>query len=175
MSAGTDLLRDAFSRVREQVHRVLKGIEPRHLASQLDGEANSIAWLVWHLTRVQDDHMADVMGREQVWTADDWVGRFGLPFPREATGFGQSAEEVAALGTTSSGLLLDYYDAVHARTIAFLDTLADEDFARVVDTTWTPPVTLGVRLVSVISDDLQHVGQAAFVRGVVERTSADGR
>jgi hypothetical protein len=38
----------------------------------------------------------------------------------------------------------------------------------VVDASWDPPVTLGVRLVSVISDDLQHAGQAAYLRGMIE-------
>ena len=69
-------------------------------------------------------------------------------------------------------LLLGYFDAVHERTIDYLGTLHEDDFSRIVDTRWTPPVTLAVRLVSVIGDDLEHAGQAAFVRGLAMRAGA---
>ena len=52
-------------------------------------------------------------------------------------------------------------------TVAYLATVAPEDLDRVVDERWDPPVTLGVRLVSVLSDDLQHAGQAAYARGLI--------
>jgi hypothetical protein len=129
-----------------------------------------VAWLVWHLTRVQDDHVSDVAGTEQVWTAGGWAERFGLPFDASATGYGQSPAEVSAV-RVSADLLSGYHDAVHSASIAFLRGLSDTGFDRVVDRTWSPPVTLGVRLVSVISDDLQHAGQAAYVRGLAIRAS----
>ena len=66
-------------------------------------------------------------------------------------------------------LLLGYHDDVHRQTSAFLGTLAAPDFDRVVDRSYDPPVTLGTRIVSVIADDLEHAGQAAFVRGVLQR------
>jgi len=163
---SADLLLDAFSRIRDLGHRVVDGLTVEQLASRVDGKANSIAWLVWHLTRIQDDHVADVAGHEQVWTADGWFDRFALPFDASATGYGQSPAEVAALRATPE-LLVGYLDAVHARTASFVDGLADADLDRVVDEGWDPPVTLGVRLVSVIGDDLQHAGQAAFVRGLL--------
>ena len=67
----------------------------------------------------------------------------------------------------SAQLLLDYAGAVHERTTQFLRSLTDEDLDLVVDRRWDPPVTLGVRLVSVLADDLQHAGQAAYVRGLL--------
>jgi hypothetical protein len=166
-----DILTDAFGRVRGVVRQVVKGLTPDQLAWRLDPAANSIAWLVWHLTRIQDDHVADVAGTEQVWTSGGWVERFGLPFHGSATGYGHSADEVAAV-RVSADLLTDYYDAVHDRTIEFVSGLTDKDLPRIVDPSWDPPVTLGVRLVSVVSDNLQHAGQAAFVRGVLMRRSA---
>ncbi|MFJ2172107.1 DinB family protein [Streptomyces sp. NPDC087851] len=168
-SPSAELLIDAFGRVRETVHEVVGGLSPDELEVRLDDGANSIAWLVWHLTRVQDDHIADAAGTEQVWTAEDWHGRFGLSFRPGATGYGHSAKDVSRLGGVTAELLAGYHDAVHDRTVAYLGTLGDADLGRVVDEAWTPAVTLGVRLVSVISDDLQHVGQAAFVRGWLER------
>lgn len=167
--AIAEWLVDGFERIRDAVHPAIQGLAADQLAARLDPEANSIAWLVWHLTRIQDDHVAGAAGTEQVWTADGWVARFGLPFAPEATGYGHGPDDVGAVRVTAD-LLAGYYDATHRSTVAFVSNLADGDFDRVVDGSWEPPVTLGVRLVSVIADDLEHVGQAAFVRGIVERS-----
>jgi hypothetical protein len=163
---GAELLVDAFGRVRGVVRRVVGGLTPEQLAFRVDPEANSIAWLVWHLTRIQDDHVADVARTEQVWTAQGWVERFGLPFDPRDTGYGHRPADVAAV-RVSGELLVGYHDAVHAQTVRYVERLVDADLDRVVDRSWDPPVTLGVRLVSVIADDLQHAGQAAFVRGIL--------
>jgi uncharacterized damage-inducible protein DinB len=108
------------------------------------------------------------LGEEQVWTTGGWLDRFGLPFGSDATGYRQSAGDVAAV-RVGADLLAGYYDAVHVRTIAYLQTVTDEDLPRVVDTSWDPPVTLAVRLISILSDDLQHAGQASYVRGLAMR------
>jgi uncharacterized damage-inducible protein DinB len=166
---GIEVLVDGFGRIQGTVQEAVAGLTADQLNERLDDAANSIAWLVWHLTRVQDDHVAEVADREQVWTAHGFEQRFGLDLPRSATGYGHGDAEVAAVRVDSPELLLGYYDAVHEQTLEFLKGLTDEDLDRVVDRRWDPPVTLGVRLVSVIDDDAQHVGQAAFVRGVLER------
>lgn len=163
------LLIDAFDRIRETVHEAAGGLTPPQLAYRADGSANSIAWLVWHLTRVQDDHIAGVAGTSQAWTDEGWADRFALPLDVAETGYGHSPDQVEAVQVEAAELLTDYHDAVHARTVAYVGSLTDDDLPRVVDRAWNPPVTLGVRLVSVISDDLQHAGQAAFVRGLVLR------
>ena len=162
-----DLLVDLFGRVRYEVHNCVDSLSAEQLSYRPDGAANSIAWLVWHLTRIQDDHVADVAGTEQVWIADGWSDRYGLPFLPTATGYGHGSREVAAVQVKSGELLTGYHDAVYQRTLRYLPGLTDQDLDRVVDPNWDPPVTLGVRLVSVISDDLQHVGQAAYLRGLV--------
>lgn len=164
-----DILVDGFTRIRETVHSAVEGLGPDDLHARLDEGANSIAWLVWHLTRVQDDHIADAAGVQQIWTAQDWAARFDLPFAEAATGYGQSSKQVAAVRVDSAELLIGYHDAVHLQTISFLQGLDGHALDRVVDEAWSPPVTLGVRLISVLSDDLQHAGQAAFVRGSLER------
>jgi uncharacterized damage-inducible protein DinB len=169
-----DLLADAFDRICHVVHEAVDGLTPGQLAFRPDNGSNSIAWLVWHLTRIQDDHVADVAGTGQVWTStrdgSSWADRFGLPFAASATGYGHGAEAVAAVQVRSGELLTGYYDAVHHETIEYVQSLTDGDLDRVVDKAWDPPVTLGVRLVSVISDDLQHAGQAAYLRGMIERS-----
>ena len=164
------LLTDGFGRVQEDVHAVLADLPDGALTYRVDQDANTIAWLIWHLTRVQDDHVAGVAGTEQVWTSAGWHERFGLPFAAGAHGYGHTSADVAKV-VVSAQLLRGYYDAVHSRTLEYVAGVGADDLDRIVDTRWNPPVTLGVRLVSVINDDTQHVGQAAFIRGVYERMS----
>ncbi|MFE2148316.1 DinB family protein [Streptomyces sp. NPDC059456] len=166
---ATDVLADAYGRIREVVHETVGGLSAEELNARPDPGANSIAWLVWHLTRVQDDHVADASGLEQIWTAQGWFTRFGLPLPAAATGYGHTAQQVGKVRVASDELLLGYFDAVHEQSTGFIRGLAATDLERVVDAAWDPPVTLGVRLVSVLSDDLQHAGQAAYVRGTLRR------
>lgn len=166
---SADLLVDAFGRIKEVVHDAVTDLGPEELAFRADPQANSIGWLVWHLTRVQDDHIADAAGIDQIWTSQGWAGRFDLPFDELDTGYGHSSDDVASVWVPEAELLTAYHDAVHAQTVRFVQTVTDDDLTRVVDTRWDPPVTLGVRLVSVIGDDMQHAGQAAFLRGIVER------
>lgn len=168
---SSEVLTDAFERVSESVHSATTNLDAPSLLARLDGSSNSIAWLVWHLTRVQDDHVADLLETDQIWISAGWVDRFRLPFPPEDTGYGHSSDDVAAVVVSSPDLLLGYFDEVHDRTAHFLRGLSEADLDRVIDERWNPPVTLGVRLVSVIADDLQHAGQAAFLRGVLERAN----
>ncbi|MBO8195791.1 DUF664 domain-containing protein [Streptomyces oryzae] len=165
----TALLTDAFTRVNGEVHSTLRGIRKKHLNEGPDPAGNSVSWLIWHLTRVQDDHLADAAGTEQVWHAQGFEKRFGLPLTSADTGFGHAPEDVAAVRVDSPKPLLEYHDAVHEQTLNYLDTLDSRSLDRIVDDAWDPPVSLGVRLVSVIGDTMQHVGQAAFLRGVLER------
>jgi uncharacterized damage-inducible protein DinB len=162
-----ELLTYAYSQIGETLHAAVAGLSPGQLAARVGPAANPIGWLAWHLVRVQDDHLADVAGTEQVWTAQGFAVRFGRPADDPATGYGMSSLEVDALHVPSAELLLEYADAVAARSAEFLGGLSEDDLDRVVDERWDPPVTLGVRLVSVLSDDLQHVGQAAYVRGLL--------
>jgi hypothetical protein len=165
---STDLLADAFERIRDAVHPAVSGLTPAELAFRPDTTSNSIAWLVWHLTRIQDDHVAGLEGGSQVWTSMGWAERFALDLDAADTGYGHGPGDVDAV-TADAALLLGYFEDVHTKTLAFVRSLDEDDLARVVDRNWDPPVTMSVRLISVIADDLQHVGQAAYVRGIVQK------
>ncbi|EKX67457.1 DinB family protein [Streptomyces ipomoeae] len=167
-----DVLIDAYGRIKEEVHAVVDDLSPDDLHARPAPDANSIAWLVWHLTRVQDDHMADASGLDQVWLSQDWQKRFALGLPSHDTGYGHSSAKVAKVRVDSGDLLTGYYDAVHDRSLGFLRGLTGKDLDRIVDERWDPPVSLGVRLISVLADDLQHVGQAAYVRGLLQRADS---
>ncbi len=162
-----ELLVDGFGRVRGVVHDVLDGLSVENLTFRADQQANSIDWLVWHLTRVQDEQVAAAAGLDQVWP-EGWLQRAGLPFPPAENGYGQDPRLVAEVRLPAE-FLAGYHDATYAQTISFLSGLREADLSRIVDRAWDPPVTLSVRLVSTLSDDLQHAGQAAFIRGLIER------
>ncbi|WP_244930620.1 DUF664 domain-containing protein [Nocardioides sp. W7] len=161
-----ELLVESFERVLESGTALVDGLTADQLAHRPAPDANPIGWLVWHLTRVQDDHVADVAGIEQVWTAQGYADRFALPFEDGDIGYGHSSAQVDQV-RAEADLLASYLSAVYAQTVGFLRELGEDDLDRVVDERWDPPVTLGVRLVSVVNDDTQHVGQAAYVRGLL--------
>ena len=160
------ILVEAFGRVRQLVVGLTDGLTDEIAFYRPDPGGNSIAWLVWHLSRIQDDHVADLAQVEQVWP--EWRERFGLPFEKWATGYGQSPDEVAKV-RVSGDLLGEYHQDVHELTMRYLDDITPDELDRIVDTRWDPPVTAAVRLVSVIGDTLQHLGQAGYVRGLAER------
>jgi hypothetical protein len=168
------LLLDGFGRIRETVADVLTGLTPDQLAYRIAPDANPISWLVWHLTRVQDDHVAKAFGAVQEWSSGGWAGRFGLPKDTMETGYGHTTAQVAAVGSVaaSASLLAGYHEATYAQTVRLVSAVTDADLDRVVDARWTPPVTLGVRLVSVLNDDMMHVGQATYAHGIVLRVRA---
>jgi Protein of unknown function (DUF664) len=164
-AAAQELLRDAFTRLIEHVEDLTDGLTDEMSSYRPTPEANSIAWLIWHSARVQDIQLAGVAGVEQVWTRDDWVDRFGLQLPRNDTGYGHGADEVAKVRAPAE-LLSGYYHAVHKLTLEYIASVTADELSRIVDTNWDPPVTASARLVSIIDDCAQHLGQADYVRGI---------
>jgi hypothetical protein len=165
-SAIRELLRDAFTRLIEHVDELTDGLTDDQADYRPAPDANSIAWLIWHSARQHDAQLSHIAGTEQVWTRDGWADRFGLDLPRDAHGYGHTPEEVGKV-RASADLLAGYYHAVHKVTLEYIASVTAEELSRVVDTNWNPPVTASVRLVSIIDDSAQHLGQAAYVRGIV--------
>ena len=161
------LLLELYGRIAPLAHDVVRGLDTEELTRAPTPGANTIAWLVWHLARVQDHHVAEILGVDQVWIEGDYAERCGLDADASDTGYGHSAEDVAAVRPDGPDVLLAYLDSVGARTQHMLRELTPQDLDRIVDRRWDPPVTLGVRLVSIADDSLQHVGQAAYLRGLL--------
>lgn len=164
-----EILAEAFGRAATGVRRLTDGLDADALAYRPDPDANSIGWLVWHLTRVHDDHVSEIAGRDQAWSAEGWAQRFDLPLDLGDIGYGHTSEQVGSVRPDGPELLVGYHDAVLRRTREYLATIDAPELDRIIDDRWDPPVSVGVRLVSVIEDQLQHVGQAAYVRGLFER------
>lgn len=164
-----EVLADAYGRIRLLVHQSAAGLDGEGLAFRPEAGANSIAWLVWHLTRIQDHHVSEIAGREQAWTSEGWAAELGMPADASDTGYGHSSDQVAAVRPSGPEALLGYHDAVSDRTLEYLATIDAAELDRIIDRSYDPPVSVGVRLVSVISDNLQHAGQARYLRGIIER------
>lgn len=165
-SVQNDIITDSLDRIRDTVYGATKGLGEHELSFRPEGKGNSIAWLVWHLARVQDSHLSELLDNEDVWQSGGWHEKFGLELDPTSTGYGHSSNEVDMV-QASEDLLNGYYDAVHTKLIEYVKGLKAEDYAEIVDPSWDPPVTLAVRLVSIVNDCTQHAGQAMYVRGLL--------
>ena len=162
-----DLLIEALGRVAEHVDEIADGLTVEDLTATVVPGTNTIGWLVWHLTRVQDHHVSELLDAEQLWVGESWGDRFGVASDPHETGYGHGPDDVATIRPESVDALVGYYRAVAARTVELLRRTTADDLDRVVDERWDPPVTLGVRLISVIDDDVQHAGQAKYLKGLL--------
>ncbi len=164
-----DVLVEAYGRIRELVHTAADGLDQKRLTYLPEPGANSIAWLVWHLTRIQDDHVSAITGQDQVWVTSDWATALEMEPDPAKLGQGDGPDDVAAIRPADSNALLGYHDEVMDRSIEYLRGVGAAELARIIDYNYTPPVSVGVRLVSVLSDNIQHAGQARYLRGIVDR------
>ncbi len=159
------LLTEGFGRITELYDGIADGLDDEALSHRPGGTGNSIGWLLWHLARVQDDHIADLAGEPQVW--ETFQSRLGLPNGTDDVGYGHTSEQVDAVRITDPALLVDYHHEVTLATARYLQTVDEKELEREVDQRWDPPVTAGVRLISIQGDCLQHLGQAAYVKGLL--------
>ncbi len=166
------LLLDGFGRVLDGVPAVVDGLTNDELLWRPDRDGNSVAWLLWHLARQADLQIADLAETEPVWKEQGWAERFALPYDRKSIGYGMSSAEVGAFTIADPSLFAGYQTEVHDRTVTFLDSLTDDDYDTVIDDRWDPPVTIAIRIVSVLDDAIKHLGQAEYVKGLLERRRA---
>lgn len=169
LELARDLLLDAVDRVAEGVVEVVAGLTPQELLWRVDPDANHVAWLVWHLSRQQDEQIAHIGGVRSAWTEASWSDRFGLPYDRHAHGYGMSSRDVGAFPPVAADLLTGYHADVHQLTRGVILGLDADDYERIIDRNWDPPVTVAVRLVSIVEDSTKHLGQAEYVRGLLLR------
>ena len=164
-----DLINDGFSRVLELLEPALEGLSQADLDRRPNPDCNSIGWIIWHLTRGQDAQIADLAKKEQVWIKDKWYFKFKRPADPHDTGYGHSAEDVAAFKSPATKVLLDYYRASSEQTKQYLAALSLDDLDRQLDEPWfKPPPTAGVRIISIMADCLQHSGEVAYLRGLLK-------
>lgn len=170
---SADLLADAFERIRVGIQRVTDGLDQPALFYRPGPTANSIAWLVWHTSRVQDDHVSEIAGVAQAYIAEGFADALGLPADPADTGYGHTSDQVAAVRPDDPSILVAYHDVVTRRSLDYLASIDTEELDRIIDESYDPPVSVGVRLVSVINDNMQHVGQAKYVKGLIDHETVE--
>lgn len=169
---SADVLVEGYQRIRELVHLATLDLDTHQLTYRPDSGSNSIAWLVWHLTRIQDDHISEIDGSEQVWVNSPWADELGLPADPSNLGQGDGPDQVATIQPDGPDVLVGYHDEVMDHSMSYLGLVDASELDRIIDHGYTPPVSVGVRLVSVLSDNLQHAGQARYLRGMIERINS---
>jgi hypothetical protein len=162
----SELLTDLYGRIPPLAREAVAGLGADQLCRAPAPGANTIGWLVWHLARIEDHQVAEMFDRDQIWVSDGWAERFAMEPDPSNHGYGHTAEEAAAVRPDGPEILVDYLDAVDNRTQGILRALSATDLDRVIDSSYDPPVTVGVRLISIADDCLQHAGQANYLRGV---------
>ena len=119
----SSLLPELFGRIQPLAADVVDGLDAEQLSQAPAPGANTIGWLVWHLTRVQDHHVAELLGSEQIWVSGEWARRCGLEPDPSNTGYGHSPEDVRVVRPERPDVLLGYLAQVDARTKAMLEGL----------------------------------------------------
>jgi hypothetical protein len=161
------LLLDGYERIPQEVEEIIGGLLPEDLNWQPGPEGNSIGWIVWHLARVQDAQIADLMGEEQVYIKEKWYAKFNRPARRRDTGFGATRQEVAEFQSPDSQVLLEYVKATTRQSLRYINSISAAELDRVLDEPWfTPRPTVGVRLTSILADGHQHTGEASYIAGL---------
>lgn len=161
---------DIFERIAQELEHTLDGLTTDDLNRQPAPGANSIGWLAWHLTRSHDRNMSEIMGKEQLWLSDGWYTRFGRPPDPADTGYGHSPKEVAAFRSPEGRVILDYHRAVVTRIKHYINGQLSETELDRESYSPTLNITLTVhqRLLGVINDAYQHLGQVAYARGLLK-------
>jgi hypothetical protein len=130
---------------------------------------------VWHLTRVQDAQIADLMGEPDLWTREGWHAKFDRPPEHDDSGYGHTPEQVRAFRSPSAKVQLAYLRAVTDRTKQYLASLGPTDLDRELDEPGQDPPTVAVRIVSIVADCHQHAGEASYIRGLLKARAKSAR
>ncbi|WP_169251981.1 DinB family protein [Brevibacterium sp. 'Marine'] len=161
-----DILTDLSQRPLHAA-QALPDLSPEQLNDHLGGHPNSVAWLLWHSGREIDVQLFDLTGQQEQW--EDFRDRFALGEAGDGFGLGHTPEQASEIRVADQQLLVDYLAATLNAFTTYLGTLTEDDLDEIIDENWTPVVTRGVRMVSIIDDAIQHVAQAAFIAGALTR------
>ena len=168
MSVG-EISNAAYDRIAGVLRRALTDMTVTQLTTQAAGpESNPIGWIAWHLTRTQDKNYSALLGREELWSKDGWYQKFGLPI-ESGTGNGDSLETVRSFDPINSDTLLAYFDATRALSREFLDSLDADDLNQPSPSGLPTTEVIKVSIARVTGDLIQHIGQIAYVRGLVDK------
>ncbi len=165
MSGFKGALKSGMTEYLVDLKTKLEGLTEFELRWQATLDSNHIAWLVWHIARVEDGWInSTIAGDESVWDSGDWAEKTGINF--DGSGYGQSADEVRSMPAVPMAELIDYFDAVRTASFKVIDGLSDEDLTKSF-TRGNRSVTWSWILGHVLAEEAQHLGQVGFIRGMI--------
>ena len=169
-----DFAEQTFEEIGVRLNRALEGLTFEELNWRPRPEANSIAFIVWHVSRVEDGWFQHfVQDTTQVWLAERWHERFGLP--EGSSGFGYSVEQLAEFPALREEDLRGYFDAVRKSTLACLKEMTETDLDRVPGRSPFPDSASSSRFAEftvarmfrqLIGEEYQHLGHVNYIRGL---------
>ena len=163
------LMVDAYQQMSQELEQVLDGLMVEDLHQRPSPGANPIGWLAWHVTRSCDRLLGDVVLGEQIWISEGWHKKFNRPPDLNDTGVGHTDAQVDGLEIADVKTLLDYHRAVIKPLLRYLDRLTENELDRECANSQHPGTTRAVhsRLIGALNN-MQHVGQAGYVRGLLK-------
>ena len=164
---GAKILSDMLEMSDSLVRRALEGLTDADLIKRPSDQDNTIGWLMWHKTRVEDIAFADASGEEQFWISDKWHEKFGMePNPGQMgfRGFARTSDEprvqerktFSATPTPFGRARLRCWRASRPRTST-----------RKSPPRWARPSKSGTTSGRVAADNIQHGGQICYLRGFI--------
>lgn len=176
-ATAENILIDLVGRLRDGVHTLCDGLADEAATYRIDDQANTIDWLLWHSARCSDAQLHHMIGGDELWRT--WRDRLKVPLPPERLGFAEMGYGMTAadahLVVAPVAELAAYAQACWDELEDYVRGADDDELSRIVDDSYDPPVSAGVRLLSIIEDCIIHLGQAAYIKGVAERAQPSGR
>ena len=163
---ATDIYLEAIKRSDADLRRALEGLTTEDVRKQPAGEgSNPISWLVWHLTRTRDNISSSIVGRKPLWESEGWGAKFGMSDGIPSF----KPDNVHTFDPKSIETLTGYFEAVAANSLKIIEGLQESDMSRMVESTipGRPAQPVVGRLAVILNDNIQHVGQVAYLRGLI--------
>jgi uncharacterized damage-inducible protein DinB len=170
VSMFKEAIQSGLEEYLQALQRTIEGLTPDEMRWQPTPHTNHIAWLVWHLARVEDRWVSRLRQAPEVWNDEGWANRFRMD--PESNGFGQTMEEVRAMPEIALQDLMAYFDAVRVVTRHYLEQATDADLAQTYPHPRFGECTGAWIVGHILVEESQHVGQVALIRGMVRGGNA---
>lgn len=167
---NTDLLVRAYERFERAFAEVTLEDLNAFPVADFAPQVKSMGWLAWHTGRELDLQISHLAGKTSLWEGDGWADKLDITVQADEDGWNHSLEQAQAIVIKDKASILAYLKAATDQAIAYLAELTESQLDDIVDTSWTPAVTRGVRLVSIIDDAIMHSGQVFYARRLLGLT-----
>ena len=166
MADFKDAIKSGLEEYLDGLKKAVDGLSPTELRWQPTLASNPISWIVWHMARVEDRWVNQVLRKDvELWIRDGWHERFGMS--EEAHGYGETENQVRAMPDVAMSDTLAYFDSVRQSTLAHLEQMTSADLAVIYSHPRRTGLTGAWILGHILVEEGQHLGQVAYIRGMI--------